>query len=177
MKYIFLIYATLITLAVLYFIAAYVKERRSDKIKALSYQKRVHQWVTDCFGAGIANDINERSLRFIEEAIELVQACGMRQKDVQMMVDYVFDRPVGETHQEVGGVQVTFASLCAAAKIDMLNEGERELHRVSSMNQDMMLDRWLNKPKCENRFGKMSSFDGLPEHIRAELNTQEKEKH
>ena len=46
------------------------------------------------------------------------------------MVDYVYDRPVGDPPQEVGGVMVTLACLCLAADMDMHDAGEVELARI-----------------------------------------------
>lgn len=49
-------------------------------------------------------------------------------RDVGRIADaYVFDRPVGETAQEVGGVTVTLAALCLANAVDMRAADEVEL--------------------------------------------------
>ncbi|RQS15519.1 hypothetical protein DIE07_03565 [Burkholderia sp. Bp9002] len=37
-------------------------------------------WMLECFGAAIATDRMERNHRFLEEALELVQACGCTAK-------------------------------------------------------------------------------------------------
>jgi hypothetical protein len=78
----------------------------------------------------IAGDKEERSHRFLEEALELVQACGCTADEAHQLVDYVYGRPVGEKHQEVGGVMVTLAALCLAQALDMHEAGETELKRV-----------------------------------------------
>lgn len=95
-----------------------------------SFQQRIHDWMLACFGAEIAADKLERNHRFLEEALELVQACGCSQGEAHQLVDYVFGRPVGEVAQEVGGVMVTLAALCQAQGIDMAKAGETELARV-----------------------------------------------
>jgi NTP pyrophosphatase (non-canonical NTP hydrolase) len=84
----------------------------------------------ECFGPMIAGDKEERSHRFIEEALELIQACGTSKSEALQLVDYVFNRPVGETSQEVGGVMVTLAALCLAHKLDMHQAAETELARI-----------------------------------------------
>jgi len=94
------------------------------------FQQRVLPWLHSCFGATIAADKSERNHRFLEESLELVQACGCTQSEAHQLVDYVFDRPVGETQQEVGGVMVTLAALCLAQQIDMHACGETELARI-----------------------------------------------
>lgn len=111
-----------------------------------AYQIRVRQWVELCFGVEIANDIPERNHRFVEEALELVQSLGCAKEDVLKLVDYVYDRPVGEPHQEVGGVMVTLASLCAAAGLDIKRDGEKELERIYT-KVDVIRKKQAAKPK------------------------------
>jgi hypothetical protein len=90
----------------------------------------VKPWLLECFGVEIAADRVERNHRFFEEAIELAQACDCTAAEAHMLVDYVFGRPIGEKHQEVGGVMVTLAALCLAQEIDMHEAGETELARI-----------------------------------------------
>ena len=61
----------------------------------MKFQKRVHQWMLACFGDPIAQDKVERSHRFLEEALELVQAADCTQPEAHQLVDYVFNGPVG----------------------------------------------------------------------------------
>lgn len=96
-------------------------------------QQRVQPWLMACFGPAIAADKTERNHRFLEEALELVQACGCTQSEAHQLVDYVFGRPVGERGQEVGGVMITLAALCLAQGLDMHAEGETELARIWTM--------------------------------------------
>lgn len=84
----------------------------------------------ECFGAEIAADCDERNHRFLEEALELVQACGCTASEAHQLVDYTFGRPPGEPMQEVGGVMVTLAGLCLANGLDMHIAGDVELTRV-----------------------------------------------
>lgn len=94
------------------------------------YQQRIDDWMQVCFGPAITSDTEERNHRFVEEALELAQACGATAQDCHRLVDYVFGRPVGEKDQEVGGVMVTLGALCNAQGLDMAAAGERELTRV-----------------------------------------------
>lgn len=94
------------------------------------FQKRAAFWAKKCFGAFLATDARERNHRFAEEAIELVQACGMTKGEFLGAVDYVYGRPVGEKWQEVGGVYTTLALLCDAHFIDMVGAGERDLLEI-----------------------------------------------
>lgn len=94
------------------------------------FQLRVQPWMMDCFGPTIAGDREERNHRFLEEALELVQACGASANEAHQLVDYVYGRPVGEPTQEVGGVMVTLAALCLANGMDMHAAAETELDRI-----------------------------------------------
>ena len=78
----------------------------------------------------IAADRLERSDRFIEEALELVQASGYSRERAHQLVEYVFGRDQGDINQEVGGVMVTLAAHCLAHDVDMHAAAERELARV-----------------------------------------------
>jgi hypothetical protein len=95
-----------------------------------AFQSRVQPWLMVCFGEMIAGDREERNHRFLEEALELVQACGCTAHEAHQLVDYVYGRPIGEPHQEVGGVMVTLAALCLANGLDMHADAETELARI-----------------------------------------------
>lgn len=102
----------------------------SDATASSALQSRVWPWLLQCFGAEIAGNKEERNHRFLEEALELVQACGCSASEAHQLVDYVFTRPVGEQHQEAGGVMITLAALCLANGLDMHIAGEDELARI-----------------------------------------------
>lgn len=110
------------------------------------FQQRVNGWMQYCFGPAIAADRMERNHRFIEEALELVQAGGCTASEAHQLVDYVFGRPAGEMHQEVGGVLVTLAAFCQAHGLDMDKAGETELVRVWQRS-DLIRRKQAAKPK------------------------------
>lgn len=95
-----------------------------------SFQARVKPWMLECFNEAIAADVVERCDRFIEEALELIQANGCPADRAHALVEYVYGRPQGDINQEVGGVMVTLAALCLATGVDMHDAGETELARV-----------------------------------------------
>lgn len=97
---------------------------------AYNYQGRVRQWVEHCFGKKAADDKLERSFRFLEEALELVQTQGLTKEQALRMADYVYGRPFGDPAQEVGGVSVTLAALCSAIGVDAESAAEDELKRI-----------------------------------------------
>lgn len=109
-------------------------DKLSPEVKAAdTFQSRVQPWMMACFGPEISADRIERNHRFLEEALELVQSTGCTQSEAHQLVDYVYGRPVGETHQEIGGVMVTLAALCLALGDDMHKAGETELARIWTM--------------------------------------------
>ncbi|MFA6230997.1 MAG: hypothetical protein WC617_12625 [Rhodanobacter sp.] len=111
-----------------------------------SYQARVGAWTNACFGEGEATDTVSRVHRFIEEALELAQSLSCSQSEVLQLVEYVYNRPIGDPHQEVGGVMVTLGALCHAAKMNMVDCGERELTRVWA-NADRIRAKHATKPR------------------------------
>lgn len=93
-----------------------------------AFQSKVVDWLRACFG-DVSRDREERTHRFLEEAIELAQASGCSKLAAMQLVDYVYSRPKGEIDQEVGGVMVTLAGLCSASGIDMQEAADHELAR------------------------------------------------
>ncbi|MCY1215358.1 hypothetical protein D9M69_118990 [compost metagenome] len=120
------------------------------------FQARVQPWMLECFGAEIAADKQERNHRFLEESLELVQACGATASEAHQLVDYVYGRPVGDKHQEVGGVMVTLAALCLAQGLDMHTAGETELARI-----------WTKVEQIRAKQAAKPKHSPLPEHAPA----------
>lgn len=110
------------------------------------YQERVKIWCLECFGQEILNDKLERVFRFIEEALELGQSLGLTKEQTDALVNYVFNREIGESKQELGGVMVTLAALSVIHNLDMIEEAENELDRVWS-KIDKIRDKHNSKPK------------------------------
>lgn len=94
-----------------------------------SFQERVATWVRSCFPPSAWCDTDERSHRFLEEALELVQSTGITRENAHVLVDYVYSRPVGDPHHETGGVLVTLAALCTAMNVNLASAGRDELRR------------------------------------------------
>ncbi len=103
---------------------------RSYQQESAPFQYRVRTWIMECFGPDISADRLERNDRFIEEALELVQASDYSKERAHQLVEYVYGRPKGEIHQEVGGVMVTLAAHCLAHGVDMDAAAETELARI-----------------------------------------------
>lgn len=119
--------------------------------KLENFQTRVHQWVIECLGPDVAADKRERVHRFLEEALELVQAGGCSQAEAHQLVDYVFGRPAGEIKQELGGTMTTLAALAQTHGLDMRMAGEVELARM-----------WQNKDAIRAKHATKSRSTPLP---------------
>jgi len=111
-----------------------------------SIVQRVGEWMIAAFGEDVANDGKERNHRYLEESLELVQSLGCTRKEVDMLVDYVYSRPLGEPRQEVGGASITLAALCFAHKIDLAQCTEDELARIW-VKIEQVRAKQLTKPR------------------------------
>ena len=94
-----------------------------------SFQTRVDAWVRACFPPHVRDDRQDRTYRFLEEALELAQANGCSRHDAETLLSYVYSRPKGETILEVGAVALTLAGLCNASRIDLNQAADQELER------------------------------------------------
>lgn len=95
----------------------------------MNFQHEVDQWAKHCFGPETTANVGIRNLRFIEEAIELVQSLGCTKEDVLKLVEYVYGREVGDPAQKVGGVMVTLAALCTASSLNVEDCAAKEIAR------------------------------------------------
>jgi hypothetical protein len=93
-------------------------------------QHRVFVWAANAFGEGHARSIPQRGIRLAEEAIEAAQAAGCERAMLHKLVDYIFDRPVGNLGQEIGGVGLTLLALAEAADESADAREASELERV-----------------------------------------------
>ncbi|MFS2103583.1 hypothetical protein [Ralstonia sp. Ralssp135] len=145
-----------------------LKNARASQSRPLDgeeFQARVQPWMMACFGPEIAADTQERNHRFLEEALELVQACGATASEAHQLVDYVYGRPVGDKHQEIGGVMVTLAALCLAQGQNMHAAGETELARI-----------WTKVEQIRAKQAAKPKHSPLPERPRDEKAQPEAEK-
>lgn len=83
----------------------------------------------------------ERARRFIEEALELVQAAGLPLSSVADIAHHVYEKPPGEPAQEAGGVGVTLLMLCQVLGISADFAERKELARVQNIPAKYFRDR------------------------------------
>lgn len=122
------------------------EDQSTSNPKQLPFQARAELWLHACFGEQLSNDLSQRSHRFLEEALELVQASDIPATEAYQLVDYVYGRPIGQKNQEVGGVMLTLAAYCLASKIDMNECAEIELDRVWT-KIELIRQKQAAKPK------------------------------
>lgn len=104
-------------------------------------QQEVKNWIKQAFGDAFNGDIQERCKRFLEESMELVQAAGMSRKDADMILTYVYTRPVEPAiSTEVGGAFTTLCGLANSLDIEVT-----EAFRIDSNK------RWDNIEKIREK--------------------------
>lgn len=75
-------------------------------------------------------DVAERLARFFEEVNEACQAFGMSREDAHKLVDYTYNRPVGDPAKEIGAAMLTLASLSVVAGLDLAACAEADLEKL-----------------------------------------------
>jgi hypothetical protein len=98
----------------------------------IAFQDTIRAWVNKCLGYRSAKNAAERNFRFLEEALELVQANGMTRDEAWETMEYVFARPVGKLPQEVAGTVITLVALANQAGIDVAEEAMVEFRRIDT---------------------------------------------
>ena len=114
------------------------------------FQERVRRWVLDCFGKEIAQDTTERSYRFLEEALELVQSCNCTKEEALKLVDYVYSRSIGEVTQELGGTMVTLAALASANGLSLKGCSVSEIKRCEAKTEKIRAKHFSKDPNIRS---------------------------
>lgn len=96
-------------------------------IETGALQARCTDWARVCFPDDPIIRPKVRAIRFLEEAIELVQTMDISREKAHELVDYVFNRPVGYPAQELGGTMLTLMLVAEALDLDAGGEAEAEL--------------------------------------------------
>lgn len=106
---------------------------------------RIALWVRTRLGSAVLRDRKERAMRVAEEAIELAQAEGCAQIDVQHLVRRVYSRPVGVPSQEAAGVSVCLLAWCYAADERLDDLTRSEVERIEEIDADHFRRRQAEK--------------------------------
>ena len=110
-------------------------------------QEVVRKWICSTMDTETFLSTKERAQRFLEEAIELVQATGdLTKEDIQHQLDTTWARPVGTLSNEVGGTAVCLFALCENLGLDFYEELNREITRVYQPHViEKVRKRWREK--------------------------------
>ena len=109
-------------------------------------QKMVAAWVRSTFGDN-AMHRRERAMRFLEEALEVVQAAGITAAEIRRVQHAVYFRPPGDIKQEFGGVSLCLLALCEAEGVNADACELQEIMRVSSIDPNKFRSRHNEKVK------------------------------
>ena len=99
-------------------------------------QAVVEGWVRRTFGDKIMDNPKERATRVLEEALELSQAMDVPREEVLRLVAVIYDHPVGEVPQEIGGLIVTLLALCAHRGVRLDDLAQREIARITLKDRE-----------------------------------------
>ena len=108
-------------------------------------QIAVEAWVRSRFSDKVFENVDERTRRIVEEAVELQQAEARDQikarAETHAIVDRVFDRAKGEIKQEVGGVIVTLLAYCALKEFRLDTLAGTEITRIMTTDPKVFKDK------------------------------------
>ena len=77
-----------------------------------------YEWALRCFGENHVANLPLRALRIAEECVEFAQACDVPKEKMMQLIDVVYSRPKGTPKQELGGIMMTTAVVCARFNSD-----------------------------------------------------------
>lgn len=103
-----------------------------------SFQERMSITCEEIFAEDHFN-IDRRTRSILEEALEVAQVIGFPKERAHQLIDYVYDRPVGELRQEIGGLLSTLAAFATINNIDLMEAGEDELDRLNANKEKIAL--------------------------------------
>lgn len=117
--------------------------------------ERALKWAVDMFGP-IAMDQRERTMRFLEEAIELAHALKLDRNTVQAIVARVYGRSPGYIPREIGQSLMTLEVLAQALGHDAEREAESEFDRVQTIPKQ----EWERRHSAKQALGIAERVNG-----------------
>jgi hypothetical protein len=103
-------------------------------------------WAVEIFGP-IALEREERLLRFMEEAIELGHAAGLRKAQMLRLIERAYMRPRGIVKAEVGQAQACLETFAESIGLSSTNEAQAEFDRVRTIPKEEWVRRHAAKVK------------------------------
>lgn len=105
---------------------------------------RALDWAVKMFGP-MAMDAEERAMRFLEEAIELAHALGVKPAAANGLVERVYSRDQGDMVKEMGQAQLTLDLLSKAILVNADDAADQEFFRIQKIPQEEWLRRHAAK--------------------------------
>lgn len=106
---------------------------------------RVVDWETRVLGKTASEDRWERSMRLLEEALELAQVEKVSVAEVEFLVKRIYSRPVGELSNEAGGVMVCMVALAHAAHFNLMDVLSKEVDRIENLDPEAVRQKQRQK--------------------------------
>lgn len=106
---------------------------------------RITKWVRDRLGERLLRDKWERSMRVLEEAMEVGQACGISRFQVFGLMVRVYGRPVGDLKQELAGLNVCLRALAASQMVGVEEVTLEEVDRIEKMDPVLLVRKQNEK--------------------------------
>lgn len=92
-------------------------------------------WAVETFGP-VALERKERLARFVEEAIELAHADGMKRADLDRLIERTYSRPIGHLWREIGQAQACLETYAEAIGVSADEQAQKEFDRVRSIPRE-----------------------------------------
>lgn len=99
------------------------------KMNTASIQNELRQWIETRLGLKAMHP-KERGRRAGEEVLELMQVLGVDRTEAHRLVDHVYDKPVGDLRQELGGAALTLLGCAEGTGYNLGVCAEDELKRI-----------------------------------------------
>lgn len=111
----------------------------------LSLRDRIVIWIRTRLGERLLTSRWERSMRVLEEAMELAQTEGVDVDQLMKLAARVYSRPKGEPAQEAAGLQVCLLAWSHAAKVELETVTADEVYRIETMSTKRLHDKQNEK--------------------------------
>ena len=95
-------------------------------------QKRIFDWSVETYGPSAAT-FDERALRFLEEALELAQACGIEEDMVGRLAARVYEQEPGPVFKELGQTALMLEALSECRNTDLDEAANAEFERIEGL--------------------------------------------
>lgn len=112
-----------------------MSEMASERQALGGLQEWVAGWLKLTLGVESLDNLRERAFRFIEEAMELAQACGVTRDEAQKLHSAVYEQRSGQFRKELGDAHLTLLALADTLRIDLLDCTKQRLEQLSDLKE------------------------------------------